>query len=596
MAKYQITDNTTGHVYEVDAPDDATEKEVNDYAHSHFNSAVQPSIDSAPKTQSNGAVSDFANSAYNGVKNMMYEGANLAEGALSYAASKFPEDRLSSIIMDSARDHRLEQQRRIQEQQKNDPGTFASKAGSVVGELIPYAAGEGVLVNGVGKIAPAAVNAYKGFKNSSRLAGLLGFGAENYAKGAAQGIVTPSAIGESLGDKASSGGVAGLVGGVAGKALSRVASPVVGAAQKKLMDAGVTLTSGQQAGGVLKRVEDAGTSIPVTGSMIEARRREGLIGFNKAVVNGALKPIGVKLPDHIDDMQEASDYLNKAISDKYNQVVPNLHGKIDNQFNQELAHIFTRELPKAPLEVQHDINNFISSALGQNRTPGNQFDGKTAQRIRQDLQRKLSNYSNANGSQADARDIYAMLNNSWNDLLERQGTAASKEFKATNRAFQNAIGVNAAMDSAKVQGHVFTPAQLTRGLASIDKSANNKKFTSGNVPYADLKELASAGQKVLPSSIGNSGTAERTLANKLIGLGTGAGTAAYFHALLPAAAAIGLSSAAYTKTGQKILNNRPQVIRSLAPYLERYSAPLTAEENARQKKRKVSELLREGQE
>ena len=61
---------------------------------------------------------------------------------------------------------------------------------------------------------------------------------------------------------------------------------------KLLAEEGVQLTPGQMRGGMARSAEEAGTSLPMLGTAISERRTEGVKGFNRAIVNRALKPIG----------------------------------------------------------------------------------------------------------------------------------------------------------------------------------------------------------------------------------------------------------------------------------------------------------------
>jgi hypothetical protein len=74
-----------------------------------------------------------------------------------------------------------------------------------------------------------------------------------------------------------------------------------------------------------------------------------------------------------------------------------------------------------------------------------------------------------------------------------------------------------AVNQAKGTGGVFTPHQLNmKDAQSALKLTGNIASASGNRPFADL---AAAGQQVLPSKLGDSGTFKRMLVG---GLATGA--------------------------------------------------------------------------
>lgn len=94
---------------------------------------------------------------------------------------------------------------------------------------------------------------------------------------------------------AAGGGLGGLAGSYAGRGIARG----VGSAFRGVQDAnvqglraaGVPLTAGQALGGTAKGIEDRLSGLPVVGDMVNARRLEGMQGFNRAAFDEALAPI-----------------------------------------------------------------------------------------------------------------------------------------------------------------------------------------------------------------------------------------------------------------------------------------------------------------
>jgi hypothetical protein len=100
--------------------------------------------------------------------------------------------------------------------------------------------------------------------------------------------------------------------------------------------------------------------------------------------------------------------------------------------------------------------------------------------------------------------------------LEGQNPGAFQKFVNANQANRNLNVLADAVNQAKGTGGVFTPHQLNmKDAQSALKLTGNIASASGNRPFADL---AAAGQEVLPSKLGDSGTFKRMLVG---GLATG---------------------------------------------------------------------------
>ena len=150
----------------------------------------------------------------------------------------------------------------------------------------------------------------------------------------------------------------------------------------------------------------------------------------------------------------------------------------------------------------------------------------------------------------------------------------SDGLQRANTAFRNyKILEDASLDRAKIgtqtgQAEVFTPAQL---IAAARKS---EKAYGGNTP---LKQYGKMGQDVIPSTVPNSGTADRLMQFGLgaSALGASAGVDAYSDSetLTPTAGILAALTLGGTKGGQKALNalltERPEVVRELTKNVSR---------------------------
>jgi hypothetical protein len=132
-------------------------------------------------------------------------------------------------------------------------------------------------------------------------------------------------------------------------------------------------------------------------------------------------------------------------------------------------------------------------------------------------------------------------------------------------AYRKSGIVRDAVGRGKNTGGVFTPAQL-----GMSAEANAKKFGGKNATtQRPFYELQRAAQDVLPSSIPNSGTADRVMASALLpalpGL-AGAGAAGMDWISPEQAALMASLGLPFTKTGvatfQKMMIARPEIVRS----------------------------------
>ena len=175
------------------------------------------------------------------------------------------------------------------------------------------------------------------------LAGKLGSRAAGAVKGAAptlasffQPIITGSASAAATtpvtqqgdywsdkGEQAGMGAAAGTAAKLVGSGVSRVLSPKPSEAVQQLMEAGVKLTPGQRLGGVAKRIEDAATSIPGVGDAIRMGQRDAIKSFNRAAIDEALSPVGVKLPSNIESGREAVNFAKTTLGKGYDDVLSN---------------------------------------------------------------------------------------------------------------------------------------------------------------------------------------------------------------------------------------------------------------------------------
>lgn len=469
------------------------------------------------------------------------------------------------------------------------------------------------------------------------------------------------------------GGVGGLGGGIAGRAGARgVGNALTGirnADVQGLRAAGVPLTAGQATGGVLKGVEDRLSGLPVIGDMVNARRREGFEGFNRAAFGEGLAPInantgGVIAEQGIDaaraarsqayrdaldpvqvqadapfvaDMQgvlragealpdpmraNAGYTLNTRVGNSFSDGSPIQRVGENDGWNQYVYQSSKGDIPfevwppsrgRKGIEIAIDENN----ASGANRLGlrelreaashlraeypnaeyvyGTRTSGAGPGRIQNiDLSsipvaEAASGSLTGNGFQQsirglrrDARamgnlpyghdfgDVTRQAEGALEGLLQRQSPGTLPAYNAANTANRNVEVLRDAVNRARNGSRsgetgVFTPSQLADAAAANARRFGNGQGTT-NQPFFDLSR---AGQRVLPNSVPDSGTAGRAVVAGglgLAGLGGGAGYAAG-DTTTGAGAGLGLAAllaAGGTRTGQRALTaallDRPDVL------------------------------------
>ena len=306
------------------------------------------------------------------------------------------------------------------------------------------------------------------------------------------------------------------------------AKPAVNAPVELLNKEGVSLTPGQIKGGVVKRMEDAATSIPLLGDAIKAAQRRGNESVVAAALNRGLAQVGEKLPNGMTG-NKAVDYAYRKLGDAYDALLPNLRGDLDAKAPSANALPATglenRGMPVvqgAGASLREDLANI--RAMGENLpqpqrgqldriidkevlgrfTPQGKASGETLKEIESQL--GALNKVFKNSENYDVRTLGGAvkeIQNSLRRMVERVNPENAGELSKINEGYANfKIAQKAASNSAAREG-VFSPAQLHSAVRAKDTSKDKARFAEGN---ARLQDLSSASKAVLPSSVPDSGT------------------------------------------------------------------------------------------
>lgn len=298
-------------------------------------------------------------------------------------------------------------------------------------------------------------------------------------------------------------GAAGAVGGrVLQRALGGVARPFVSKDAQTLIDAGVTPTPGQlfgegAAGRAIRSVEDSAQSLPIAGSMIRSARERSVQQYNNVEINKALKPIGASIKGAGEDaVSAASDRVSRA----FDTVLPSTFLTPKDATSavsatqaamQNIPLLTTEQEGKLLQYVARKIQPTIDDAVAT----GKPIDGRTAKAIDSELGYHAREFSTASDpSQHALGDAFYELQASLRGALQGTTPDAKGLLQAANQSYRELLPAVKAADRAKAQGGTFTPLQYDRAAQTFGQEGG---------------DVNKAARRVLPSKLGDSGTADR---------------------------------------------------------------------------------------
>jgi hypothetical protein len=454
--------------------------------------------------------------------------------------------------------------RRMKPYQEANPMTFG--AGQFGGGMLTG----GALMKGAGMIPSFAK---------------LGPYIQGSAIGGMMGVLTPNEQGKSGLDmlaeapqKAMVGAGGGVLGTSLGRGIANVVGPNLDAAVKKLIGEGVNLTPGQMAGGFAQRLEDRLTSAPLLGDIIQSSRTKGIEEFNKAAYRRALEPIGGKVPQETG--RAGMESVKNQISGAYNELLPKLTYKPDNQFLTSLSNVRNQIEgidPDNAKKVADTVFDVVSKRLDKN----GEVKGEAFKVIEEKLGGLAKTYrASQDADQKLMGDAYANALGELRQNLTRNNPQFAEQLNKINTSFANFARLRGAGSMANTQ-EMFTPNQLAAAIKSADQSSGKGATATGK---SLMQDLSDAGVQVLPGKIPDSGTAGRSAINSALGalLGGGGAYAAQTQPVATGTAALlGTAIAAPYAPGIRNLvtmlgGKRPEVIQKLADLIRESSPYLAA--------------------
>lgn len=422
--------------------------------------------------------------------------------------------------------------------------------------------------NTVGRIAPVTMG---------------GGDAASLARGIGADTIYSGIYGNNTGHDPVASALLGAGGSLAGRGTGNIIGYTIGgvpvsAAVQTLREAGVPLTVGQTLGGIPKTIEDAFTSVPGVGDLVNARRYEGLDALFTAAANEAGAPIGAVTRE---TGEAGINELRDAVGQAYTNATAGARVPLDQQFFTDMGAV-AQQGARLP-------NDYAAAfdTIGQNRIQpiidAGEMTGTSYQQSRRGLQ-AARNSADQVGNTGFENEYRAALTGAMDALegnMMRGGgddvVAGLLAANTANRSVETLADASSRAAAGRGGEGLFipTPNQLQR--AGIRTAEN----FPGPRPFADL---ADAAQQVLPSYIPDSGTGRRLAQMAVPAALTGTGGGVGFLASGDENGAVGAGTGALsglgiaallmlggTRGGQQLINaaltNRPGAAEAIGEFV-----------------------------
>jgi hypothetical protein len=355
-----------------------------------------------------------------------------------------------------------------------------------------------------------------------------------------------------VGDVASGAAISGALKPVADIVAGTIA-PTVSRGIRTLRQEGISPTLGMivgEGGSLLGRgvqkLEEAATSLPGIGDIVQAAREQVGEEFERAALNRASSFIGRVVPKDLEG-EQAVGWVKGKLQQAYNTLVPNLEFNVTKDFGQRARQVFDDlGIPSSRKNLQRDWLAIIKDSITDLADTEGMIKGKNLQ----DALSRLGKSSEAFMKSADPFERRlgvgtANLRQAWMEALAEQNPAQAVALRQINAGWAHQARLKKAASGA--QGKI-TPSSLDRAVSAFGKGERRG-------PYADLGR---AGRNI-PSRTPDSGTATRLARNLALTGGLAAGgqgiaEALGYEGITPQqASAIALIAAPYTPQGRKAI-------------------------------------------
>ena len=429
----------------------------------------------------------------------------------------------------------MARQRQIEDSyQQAHPNLAALATGTGNAGLLAIPAGDAGLATQATGLLGRGVNAARGAVTAA-------------TQGAAYSLADRGTARERIGAADRSIAPSALLGGVIGAAAPVRAAPKAPTPQRTLKAAGVSLTPGQQIGGLAKSTEDLAQRAPILGPAIRGARERGVASLNRAVANRALQPLGEVVPPNVKNGHPAVSYVADRLGKEYDQAAAMVPQVVrDPEFNAALANINT-QISELPADLGVQFKNILKNRLDS------RFAGPISGQQLRTIQSEISGIAakrsaSEDGGQQALGDMLEGVSDELKNLLGRANPAAGEKIATANEGWSSYVRLRNAAARSNKNG-IFTPSQLSTSVRMTDKSVGKGNVAKGQ---AVLQDLSGAASRLMPDAFGNPGTADA------VGLGA-LGTMTLMNPIKGAGVAAGLTAAAtpYMLMGRKIVTELP---------------------------------------
>lgn len=382
-------------------------------------------------------------------------------------------------------------------------------------------------------------------------------------------------VGTAQGEDPLNSAVFGAGGSLLGRGAAKVTGGALGgitasAPVQALRARGIPLTGGRILGDTASKIEDKMASWPIVGDMIGRRHQDSFEGLSRAMFDEGGAPIGFS-PTAIG--REGVEQFRTAKGQAFDNATAGVSVPEDAQFSGDLVNIAS-----ARAQLPDDLHPRFDRLM-ENHTSG---IGQTGALSGEAYQRAMRGLKTARGKAGTVagefeepyREALSLGMDAFDGLMRRgggesvvQGLNAANVGHKNFKIIEDAI-VNRARNGTRA-GEVGLPAPSQW----VDAAAASERKYGANT----LRPIAEDAQRVLPSSVPNSGTADRLqLAGLgLAGLGAAGGGEAYATGDMSTtgkvAAALAILTAGGTRTGQKALAkallDRPDALKTTGKWL-----------------------------
>lgn len=463
---------------------DGTPQEVIDAAMKSY-ARSRPVAERPSSPGALGTVADIVEGLYLGARQPLDTAAMRLEQAFPTADRFF-----KNLGFDESASDILSQQNILRAQ---SPAKISQIVGNVAG-VAPFIAAGG------GSVAPAT------------------FGGSAVTGGATSALLSQAQTPTEFAGETATGAGLGVVGKGVGDFVGSTIAPKVTEGVRALTDLGVRLTPGSILGATdtaigraANMAETALTSIPGLGALISQARGTVPEDFEKAAVTQLADFSNVSVPENLSG-DRAVSWVKKGISNKFNNLVPNLDMALPANWQGDVLDIFDKL--DVPLNRKGLLDDFLST-VSRNVEAVADAQGRIVGR---NLQNSLSSLSNTartfmksdDGFERRVGSGLAQVRSWMLDTLAEQNPAQAEELLRLNKAWNAQTVLDKAVGYA---GNTVSPTSLTRAVKSL----------SGGKIGGFYEDLARAGME-LPKGLAESGTFTRAATAQALGLvGAGAG-------------------------------------------------------------------------